>query len=243
MSDGKLEVWLVRHGETTWNAEGRWQGQTDVPLSDLGRDQARKLAARLEGTRFDAVISSDLERALETARTVAAGLEGSPEVLSDPRWREINVGALSGLTPAEAEAKGLGHRVRPFDDRFPDGESRADMAMRTSHTLTDLARERVGERVIVFAHGGTIKSAFGVLFGDLRTPFWSSFGGLSNTAISRFQVWLELMEDTNEGEPNAVVRGRLLSFNDTAHLEEHAGDGLFASRTKGLDRVTPANHR
>jgi 2,3-bisphosphoglycerate-dependent phosphoglycerate mutase len=219
MNDGKLELWLVRHGETTWNAEGRWQGQTDVPLSELGRNQAHRLARRLEGSRFDAVISSDLQRALETARIVAAQLEGSPKILTDARWREINVGLVSGLTADEAAQKGLGHRVRPFDERFPDGESRADLAVRANVALTDLARTRAGTRVIVFAHGGTIKSAFGVLFGDLRTPFWSSFGGLSNTAISRFQVWLETIDHTDEGEPNTVVRGRLLSFNDTAHLE------------------------
>ncbi len=219
MNDGKLELWLVRHGETTWNAEGRWQGQTDVPLSELGRAQAHRLAERLEATHFDTVISSDLGRALETARIVAAKLEGSPKVLTDPRWREINVGAISGLTPLEAEQKGLGLRVRPFDERFLDGESRADLAVRTAHALTDLARERAGTKVIVFAHGGTIKSAFGVLFGDLRTPFWSSFGHLSNTGISRFQVWLETTDQTDEGDANEIVRGRLMSFNDTAHLE------------------------
>jgi 2,3-bisphosphoglycerate-dependent phosphoglycerate mutase len=219
MSDGKLELWLVRHGQTTWNAEGRWQGQTDVPLSELGRAQAHRLAERLEGTHFDAVISSDLGRALETARIVAAKLEGSPKVLTDPRWREINVGALSGLTANEAETKGLGHWVRPFDERCPDGESKADLAVRTAHALTDLARERAGTKVIVFAHGGTIKSAVGILFGDLRTPFWSSFGHLSNTGISRFQVWLETTDQTEEGESNVFVHGRLMSFNDSAHLE------------------------
>jgi 2,3-bisphosphoglycerate-dependent phosphoglycerate mutase len=214
MNDPKLDLWLVRHGETTWNAEGRWQGQTDVPLSELGRDQAQRLAKRLEGTHFDTVISSDLGRALETARVVAAKLRGAPEVQTDPRWREINVGALSGLT-----ASGLGHWVRPFDERCPDGESKADLALRTAHALTDLAREQAGRRVIVFAHGGTIKSAFGVLFGDLRTPFWSSFGHLSNTGISRFQVWLEELGDADEGDSSEVVRGRLVSFNDVAHLE------------------------
>ncbi len=232
MNDTKLELWLVRHGETTWNAEGRWQGQTDVPLSELGRAQAHRLARRLEGAHFDAVISSDLGRALETAQTVAARLEGSPKVLTDPRWREINVGAISGLSPLEAEQKGLGLRVRPFDERFPDGESRADLAVRTNHALTDLGRERAGTKVIVFAHGGTIKSAFGVLFGDLQTPFWSAFGHLSNTGISRFQVWLDELGDTDEGDSNEVVRGRLLSFNDTAHLETN-----FAS----FDQSHPAN--
>ncbi len=220
MSDPKLELWLVRHGETTWNAEGRWQGHADVPLSEVGRDQAHRLAQRLEGVSFDAVISSDLIRALETARIVAARLGGSPDVLIDPRWREIHVGALGGLTPAEAEARGLGRWHRPFDERYPDGESRAEMGVRVSHALAQVAREHAGQRAIVFSHGGTIKSAFGALLGDPQSPILGSFGTLVNAAISRFQVSLETIDPTDEGEPDTIARGRLLVFNDTAHLEE-----------------------
>ena len=220
MSDPKLELWLVRHGETDWNAEGRWQGHADVPLSEIGRDQAHRLAQRLEGVSFDAVISSDLVRALETARIVSARLGSSPSLVIDPRWREIHVGALSGLTPAEAEARGLGRWHRPFDERYPDGESRAEMGVRVAQALTQVAREYAGKRAIVFSHGGTIKSAFGALLGDPQSAILGSFGTLVNTAISRFQVSLETTDPTDEGEPDTVVRGRLLSFNDTAHLEQ-----------------------
>lgn len=218
MTEPKLELWLVRHGETEWNASGRWQGQTDVHLSPVGREQARKLAARLEGQAFDAVISSDLARASETAQIVVAKLMGSPEVRLDRRWREIHVGVLSGLTPLEAEARGLGRWSRPFEERFPEGESRADMFIRVSHALTDLARQFEHGRVIVFAHGGTIKSAFGALLQDPQSPFWTHFGPTGNTAVSRFQVSLETT-DGGEGEPGMLVHGRLLSFNDAAHLE------------------------
>ena len=217
--DTRLELWLVRHGETEWNAEGRWQGQTDVQLSEMGREQARRLAARLEGERFDAVISSDLMRAHETARIVTSKLEGKPDVRLDRRWREIHVGALSGLTADEALTRSLGRWSRPFEERYPDGESRADMAIRVGHALTDLAQQHRAGRVIVFAHGGTIKSAFGVLLQDPQSPFWTHFGPTANTAVSRFQVSLETTDDTTEGEPSVLVRGRLLSFNDIAHLE------------------------
>lgn len=220
MTDTKLELWLVRHGETTWNAQGRWQGQADVPLSDLGRDQAYRLAARLEGAPFDTVISSDLSRALETAQIVAAKLQGSPNVQTDPRWREIHVGALSGVTPLEAELRGLGRWQRPFEERYPDGESRAEMGTRVTHALARIAREHAGQRVIVFSHGGTIKSAFGTLMGEPQSVTLAAFGTLSNTAISRFQVWLETIDPTDEGEPNTIVHGKLLAFNDTAHLEQ-----------------------
>lgn len=219
MSDPKLELWLVRHGETTWNAEGRWQGQTDVPMSKLGREQAHRLAARLEGTPFESVISSDLERALETARIVSAGLETSGEIQTDPRWREIDVGALGGLTAAEAELRGLGRWHRPFEERYPNGESRAEMGIRVARALAQIAQDHTGGRVIVFSHGGAIKSAFGALLGDPKSAMLAAFGSLSNTAISRFTVSLETVDNADEGEADSVVRGRLLSFNDTAHLE------------------------
>jgi probable phosphoglycerate mutase len=226
----KLELWLVRHGETEWNAEGRWQGQTDVHLSELGREQARRLARRLEGEHFNAVISSDLMRAHETARIVASKLGGKPDVYLDRRWREIHVGALSGLTANDALTRGLGRWSRPFEERYPDGESRADMAIRVGHALTDLAQQRRSGRVIVFTHGGTIKSAFGVLMQDPQSPFWTHFGPTANTAISRFQVALEATDDTTEGEPGALVRGRLLGFNDSAHLET----GFLRSATENV---------
>jgi broad specificity phosphatase PhoE len=87
---------LVRHGETDWNAERRWQGHADVPLNERGRDQAERLAEELENARVDAVYSSDLSRARETAEIVGARL-GVPVVL-DPALREIDVGSREGLT-------------------------------------------------------------------------------------------------------------------------------------------------
>jgi phosphoribosylformylglycinamidine cyclo-ligase len=103
-----LELWLVRHGETTWNAEGRWQGQADAPLTERGREQARRLARRLAGQRFDAVYASDLGRALETAEVVAAELEGRPPASTpSPGCARPHVGAFSGLTRFEVEERGL----------------------------------------------------------------------------------------------------------------------------------------
>ena len=101
-------ILLARHGETEWNREGRWQGWADPSLNDTGRAQARELAEQLRATPFDAVYSSDLRRALETAVILAAPHDLA--VVTDADLREIDVGAWSGLTRAE------------ITERFPDGD-------------------------------------------------------------------------------------------------------------------------
>src|SRR6266850_1318463 len=96
-----LRLLLVRHGETAWNQENRWQGQADVPLSDPGRAQARLLAQRLLADRrqVHAIYASDLSRAFETAEILSETLRISPN--PDSGWREMNIGAWSGLTTGE----------------------------------------------------------------------------------------------------------------------------------------------
>jgi 2,3-bisphosphoglycerate-dependent phosphoglycerate mutase len=203
--ESTLELWLVRHGETTWNAAGRWQGHADAPLSKLGIAQAQRLASRLSGQRFDAVISSDLSRAFDTAKIVAAKLEGAPNVILEPLWREIDVGDLSGITYEESLSQGLHHRFMPFDQRHPNGESSADLAARASQAIELLKLERMGQRVIVFSHGGTIRRALAVIMNEANAKWVTKFP-VGNTSISRFTI--------------KVDENRCLTFNDTAHLEE-----------------------
>jgi 2,3-bisphosphoglycerate-dependent phosphoglycerate mutase len=200
-----LELWLVRHGETTWNAVGRWQGHADAPLSELGIAQAHRLAARLAGQHFDAVISSDLSRASDTAKIVAAKLEGAPNVILEPLWREIDVGDLSGITYEESLSRGLHHRFMPFDQRHPNGESSEDLAARASQAVEHLKLKRVNQRVIVFSHGGTIRRALGVILNEPDAKWVTRFP-VGNTSLSRFTI----KPDEN----------RCLTFNDTAHLED-----------------------
>ena len=135
---------LVRHGETDWNAEGRLQGHTDRPLSDFGRSQARRLAAELEHEGIDAVYSSDLARARETAEIVGERL-GLPVVL-DPDLREKDWGNWEGLTAVERD------RVE-----FA-GESTEAHQKRMLRALQRIAEHHPdGARVLVVTHGGSMR--------------------------------------------------------------------------------------
>jgi 2,3-bisphosphoglycerate-dependent phosphoglycerate mutase len=224
MVDTSLKLWLVRHGETTWNSERRAQGHLDVPLSGLGRDQATMLAHRLRGLSFDAIYSSDLSRALETARIVVGNLGGRTQVLADARWREQMLGALQGLNTNEVaamlEARGA-TRPATVTDRYPDAESRAELMDRIKLGLQELLRKHPDGRVIVFSHGGSIRAAVSVLLGDTEQRL--NLGGLENTSITRFRI-------SNLQE--ATIRGSMLSFNDAAHLEHN-----YSANFRGSDLV------
>ena len=145
-------ILLARHGETDWNREGRWQGWADPPLNETGRAQARTLATQLRETEFDAVYSSDLRRAYETAEIVAEP-HGSA-VIADAGLREIDVGSWSGLTHAELEVQ------FPNGDR-PDGETREEHAARVLAAVERIARAHPGERILLVTHGGTMRALRG----------------------------------------------------------------------------------
>jgi broad specificity phosphatase PhoE len=156
---------LVRHGESTWNATGRWQGWADPPLSDLGRAQAE--AAAPAAAPVDAVVSSDLQRALETAELMAAVLEVDG-VHVERDLRERDVGDFTGLTRAEIEerwpgALSSGNASIARDPRF--GETVEALATRVNAALARLAATFAGQRVLVVTHGGVVRNlerSFGV---------------------------------------------------------------------------------
>jgi broad specificity phosphatase PhoE len=134
---------LVRHGETDWNAERRWQGHTDVPLNARGREQAHALAEELASQPPDAIYTSDLSRARETAEIVG-GMLGLP-VVADPDLREIDVGSREGLTAAQV------------GDRPWDGEPHEAHAARVLRAVERIAEHHPGSRVLVVAHGGCLR--------------------------------------------------------------------------------------
>jgi probable phosphoglycerate mutase len=156
-------ILLVRHGESTWNAAGRWQGQADPPLSERGRDQAVEAAARV-GT-IDAIVTSDLERAAHTGQIIAR-LVGVDHVAVDPALRERDAGPLSGLTRDEIHERFPGLLAddpagfQPDDDgnpRWPEGwESDTDLWDRLEVALVAMALAVPDGDVLGVTHGGVI---------------------------------------------------------------------------------------
>ena len=150
---------LIRHAQSTWNAEGRWQGWADPPLSAEGVRQAAAAAARLGGLGLERVVSSDLARAQRTAEVLAGGL-GLGHVEADAGWRERNVGEWSGLTRVEIEARWPGQLLAWREGRLerpPGGEAQAELEARVR---AGLERAAGGSGVsLVVTHGGVIHTA------------------------------------------------------------------------------------
>lgn len=163
-------ILLARHGQSDWNATRRWQGHADRPLTDKGREQARALAARLAHIELDAVYSSDLQRAADTAAE-AADAQGI-DVVERPELREVDVGLWSGLTREQAEQRfpqGFA-RWREGYPGWEDGESYETMAARVLDGVLAIARAHEGGRVLVVSHGGPIRAIHAAALGlDVHT--------------------------------------------------------------------------
>lgn len=174
-------VLLLRHGQSEWNADGRWQGQADPPLTDLGRRQARD-AARTLGA-VDAVVASDLQRAAETATIISEALGVGPVVV-DPDLRERHAGEWQGLTRAEIERDWPGYlgtappvegepgsrapRVVPVEPKHrprrpPGWESDGALVERAVRALVSVQRLVPSGEVVVVTHGGLVYALEGVL--------------------------------------------------------------------------------
>jgi broad specificity phosphatase PhoE len=156
---GRGAIALARHGETTWNATRRFQGQLDVPLNDTGRAQARALAERAAREGFAALYASPLRRARETAEIVGAALGLEPRL--DERLMESDVGAWEGrlkdeLARDEPEAWAAFRRAGA-DFRFPGGESLGEQQARVLAALADIEDREDGRPTLVVCHRGVIR--------------------------------------------------------------------------------------
>jgi broad specificity phosphatase PhoE len=158
-------VYLARHGQSDWNAAGRWQGHADRPLTALGLRQAADLAEELVRVPLDAVYSSDLRRARETAEAVAAPRGLQVSTVAD--LREVDVGSWSGLTRAEAMERFPVEfrRWTEGEHGWENGETYERMAERVVGAVRRIAAGHAGESVLVVAHGGPIRAVHAVALG------------------------------------------------------------------------------
>ena len=155
---------FLRHGESVGNAESRWQGQSDYPLTDKGRAQARALAERWksENMKFDLVIASPLARARETAEIVTSALNVKLEL--DPIWLERDIGEMEGLTAEEVRQKPQPPYVTPYDSIGGNGEGDWELFLRAGQALHDLLRRPAGSYLIV-SHGGLLNQLMHAIVG------------------------------------------------------------------------------
>jgi broad specificity phosphatase PhoE len=166
-------LYVARHGETDWNAAGRWQGHTDVPLNALGREQAKLLGARFATVPLAGIVSSDLSRASETARTVAEEL-GLDLVYEDPLLRERSFGIFEGLTREECD-KLYPEEWRAWVEKRhtpKGGETQSELSKRM---LSGLGRAawtvaHAGAGVLVVTHGGAMRAVILAATGETPPP-------------------------------------------------------------------------
>ncbi len=177
---------FLRHGESVGNAESRWQGQADFPLTEKGRSQAQALASRWtsEGESFDVIITSPLARALETAQIIGSALR--IEVQSDPLWMERAIGEFSGLTSEEVNSiqpqRGF---FTPFDSVGGDGEGDWALFLRAGQALHSILQRPAGKYLIV-SHGGILNQVMHAVIGI--TPHANAGGPrfrFENTSFAR----------------------------------------------------------
>ncbi len=202
---GDTHLIAIRHGETEWNSQGRFQGHLNSALNREGLAQAEALAERLAGERFDLLLSSDLGRALETARVIA--MRSGHEIVVDPRLRERNMGIFQGLTPAEAVARHPDEyaRFRTGDPDYviPEGESMRQFFGRSVACFTELAARHAGRTLAAITHGGVLAMLYRHARAmPLETP--RDFP-LHNTGVNRFRYRLGAWQ--------------LQSWGDIGHLE------------------------
>lgn len=148
-------LYLIRHGQTDWNIEGRWQGHADVPLNEHGHQQAACIAQALAAVGLSAIYSSDLQRALDTAKAIST-TTGLP-VMVDPRLREIHQGEWQGMLADEIETRYremlLHRRVDPLDAAPPGGETVKQVRDRVISAIEEIRQNHPLEKVAVVSHG------------------------------------------------------------------------------------------
>jgi 2,3-bisphosphoglycerate-dependent phosphoglycerate mutase len=213
------KLYLVRHGQSAGNAEGRFGGHSPTPLSKLGVQQAKLTAQSLAKEKIDAIYTSDLHRAVQTAEPLAKLLD--LPIIKTSAFRERHVGVLEGLTfdeSKEAFPKDYYALVnRNIQHVITKGESYRHLLRRATNELREILRNHQGEKVVIYSHTGAICFLTLHLVGAInrytkQTPWLVT----SNCGINRFEI---------RGRNNI----RVLAINDTRHLLQITGNDSFAA--------------
>lgn len=197
-------IYIARHGETEWNAQGRIQGHTDINMSDKGRQQAQALAQRLSQISFDVAYSSDMSRTSETAQIVL-GESGVP-LHTTPQLREYNKGVFEGLTVHEYARKypDLYHASLLNDLDFAPigGETIRQSTARMAQFVHSLKERHLDDTVLIVGHGGSLRSFIVALLSLPPEANWKF--AMDNCALSIIRTYTD----------NAVLH----LYNETSHL-------------------------
>lgn len=192
---------LIRHGQTDWNLQGRWQGDTDIPLNATGKAQARALAARLVSWPIENLYSSDLQRAAETAATLGDSLGLTP--ILDAGWRERNLGELEGLTRDEI-AEQYPHLTLPRQFvETRNGETYTVFKKRVVKAFDQIMEKHTGQTTAVISHSASLRVLISYVL-EIPDRIYAPFSLGGNTGLSRVVI-----EDG---------RAQLTLMNDTSHI-------------------------
>ena len=189
-------ICIVRHGQTDWNVEKRLQGQTDIPLNDIGRQQARKAGEILRLSFWNRIISSPLARARETADIIHRSSKNFPAVELRDEFMERSFGKAEGLSRQEREE-------RYPDEEFVGGEEMGPFIARVMSGIENLRHECAGERVMLVTHGAVINAIIGSIAEE-----GFEYGVLQNACLSEIE-W--------EGST-----WRIRTCNETGHLADRS---------------------
>lgn len=212
-----VQIYFVRHGQTEWNLIRKFQGQTDIPLNEVGRQQARLAAQQLGEKNFDVMYSSDLSRAAETADIINAC--HNLDIVRDARLRERCFGKFEGHTIAETREKypelRKGYEEDKLNFKIPGGESRLEFIRRVGGMLDDIHRNHDGQTVAVVSHGGVLGSMVSHIVSqklNFDSPQFVPLFSIKNCSISQLEFsngqWL------------------IQSLNETHHLNALAQDSM-----------------
>jgi probable phosphoglycerate mutase len=205
-SELKTKIYLARHGQTVWNLEKRYQGSGDSPLTELGKEQAQKLAEYLKAIHLDVIISSPAGRALQTAEILKA--DRDVDFAINEGFAEINIGPWEGKYYYDTEIEHTEQYQAFWNSPHlykPDyGESFAEVAQRTYNALKSIVDKHTGKTILIVSHAIAIKSVLNTIKGIKLEDFWTT---------KMFQTSLSIVEAVNGGFS-------VIQYGSTEHLEE-----------------------